>query len=494
MLACNQDGERRYTLQSRFRWILHEFYAVLRSTHKTSIHIVKKMLPTVLGLLLLTACHPMSADIQSLLYAPTINKQQDEVYAALERLLNLDEIIPKYPQRGEHRSAYVFYDMDGDGLDEAIFFYSYAQSRENTHALVLRQDASGHWQHVRDIATGFGQVDFVDFARMLPGQSVDMVVGWQNTSTQTGQVLENYLGIYALQQGDIVTELAGESYWAYRIHDFDGDGLEEAVLVARDPQSMRMQISQIRAVGNHLVLTDTLPLNNTADGLIGDHILATGTLWNQENAVYIDQRRENGTYATEVIQVGADGLKVLAGGNAPVSDAHTPSAWKNYLETVRSYPVLSKDYAGSGKVLVPAEQTDLPGNLQEGAEEPLMFTRFMELTADGMEITQGAVLNQKEGYIFFMPEDWWDWVSVLRSDDDTLWQFFVVDIESPDPNIEVLRIEAYSDMSGESGNLTGKIALGSRGSRHFSGYIPLRFSNAPTITEEQLKENFQLLS
>ena len=56
----------------------------------------------------------------------------------------------KYPKSGDHRSAFVFHDIDGDGEEEAIVFYE--PSIDNTARIVLLDRQDGVWRSLCDLS------------------------------------------------------------------------------------------------------------------------------------------------------------------------------------------------------------------------------------------------------------------------------------------------------------------------------------------------------
>lgn len=452
-----------------------------------------KILSALACLLLLTSCNNnLLLDPEQLLRAPTLNKQQTEVYAALEATLDISDIVRRPPQRGEYRSSFVFYDMTGDGRDEAIVFFSYQSDLSTIRTTILQQEEDGTWEAVEDFPMASGQVDFVQFAHMLSEQSACMIVGWQGAGAQSGQGSGSFLGVYSFTGDDgFRTEVSRQKYVNYTVQDFDGDGLEEIVTLEQEEQSQALRVSLLRSVGRHIDVISSIPLCQEADYPLH---MVTGALWDGRGAVYVDEIRFDNRVATEIIAVEQEELVILAGGNTASSGEAEIPAWENYLATFRDKQVVSRDYDGDGVVEIPSPAA-LPGNLYEGEANPLMLTRLMHLTPEGFAFVQNAVINETERYLVYLPERWLGWVSVMRNEDDSEWRFYLLDPdpEVSDPSIELLRVIAYN----EGGNTTppsGSVQLESRGIRRYAGYIPLTTSDTPSITEDELKKMFFLLN
>lgn len=444
-----------------------------------------RLLAGFLCMVLLSSCNFVVMDTEGLLTPPTLNQKQHDVYTALKSTLNsTTEITFKYPQRGEYLSPFIFFDMDGDGRDEAIVFYSYNSDLSNTRTKILRQDAAGGWAPLQDISmSGSDTVDFVQFAKLLSADSYCMLIGWQSTMGQTSRVADSVLGVYSLAGDSFTTEVDQQPYISYTIQDFDGNGLEEIVTVERE-QTLTLRISLLRPVDNHIDVVASLPLNDEADLLLQ---MVTGRLWDGSSAVYIDEVRIDGPTATEVIRVTSRGLEILAGGIPPLAEEPDP-AWENYLYTYRDDQSLRcRDLDGDGIIEVPTDPIALPGDLEIGREDPLRLNQLMHMTAQGFSIRRSAVINEAEKYLVFFPDQWVGQVAVARDDDIDEWRFCLVDDEAGEQGAVLLRIRATAATQTAGPE---EILLHTAGSRSYIGYIPRTTGDAPGITEAQLREMF----
>ena len=57
---------------------------------------------------------PSSEDRMS---PPVLTEEQAQIRDALARVSGDGEIKYRYPQNGEYRSSYIFYDIDADGVE-----------------------------------------------------------------------------------------------------------------------------------------------------------------------------------------------------------------------------------------------------------------------------------------------------------------------------------------------------------------------------------------
>ncbi len=75
----------------------------------------------------------------------------------------------KYPKSGDYRSAYIYQDLDKDGDEEALAFYSIGLS--STTRVALLDKENGVWRAVNALSGASEEVEFVAFAH-IPAQTV----------------------------------------------------------------------------------------------------------------------------------------------------------------------------------------------------------------------------------------------------------------------------------------------------------------------------------
>ena len=118
-----------------------------------------RLLLTGCLLLLLSGC-TFGATVDALLTPPHLRGEQEQIYQALENAVG-NRITLQYPRSGDHLSAVMISDLDGDGQDEAAVFYrkESSLSTENVLRLNLLDQADGTWMSVCDLPAEGAEVD-----------------------------------------------------------------------------------------------------------------------------------------------------------------------------------------------------------------------------------------------------------------------------------------------------------------------------------------------
>ena len=440
-----------------------------------------KLISLIACLMLLASCHYLpDGRGEDLLVAPLLNRQQLEINRALNTTLDLSKIVYRYPQDGDYRSPFVFYDMDGDGLDEAVVLYAPDVESSEVRAMVLRQSLPGEWYSFADLAGQGNQVDFVAFADLFANRGSSIVIGWRDTSFQQ----RAHLGVYSIQGETIVQDMM-ESRVAHIIQDFEEDGRSELVLVQRATDGYRLRL--MGELGGSLLEFDSkLLYYETSDVLQ----LLSGVVrgGGEPSAIYIDQEVAGVFYATEVYRVDGHSLILLAGS----SNGEEGDAWQNYLSTFREQKVLSVDLHGDGAVEVPQTRW-LPGaETDTGEAASTQLTQYMRYTAEGFQPLFNAAVNIDAGYLVYFPDRWLGNVTVTEHPERSEWRFYKVSPDNMRPVLELLRIRVYSTQDYQDFD-EDDILLGSKGIFRYYAYIPSGIDDPLLVTRSEAMTMFALL-
>lgn len=93
---------------------------------------------------------------------------------ALSAVSGENDIKYKYPQNGQYRSSFIFYDIDSDGSEEALVFYQSASKGDSTWINILDRSEEGKWISVCETPAPdtTANIDFVSFEHLLDSDSV----------------------------------------------------------------------------------------------------------------------------------------------------------------------------------------------------------------------------------------------------------------------------------------------------------------------------------
>lgn len=452
-----------------------------------------RLLAAAACLALLCSCNPVSfSGTESLLAAPKLNKRQAEVSRALESILSLRSIVYVYPQSGENRSPFVFYDFDGDGSDEAIVFYSRSDDTSgNVSAKILTQNADLSWSPFYDVSLPeSNRIDFVRFDKITDNDASCMLIG----CIGAGRGNPSSLAVYSMKDGAFRPE-AITGYIHYSAQDFDGDGRSEIVIINRDGAQGRYYAALLRGISGRISTVSQVSLVSDVDSVLS---ITTGKLWDEHSsAIYIDESLDdssNPTIATEILRISAGGLGMLCGGEPAAPEEQETPARSNYEGTFRDDDVMCADFDGDGTVEVPNDPVSLPGSEDIANAAVPRLIGLMHLTPGGFDIRRSAVINADAGYLVYFPERWAGNVTVESAPETAEWRFrkWNPDISGPADELLRIRVSSVQDLTDMFG-VEGYITLETRGTAAYSAYIPKITGEGLAVSEPEVRNMFSLL-
>ena len=172
--------------------------------------------------LLLSSCSGYSS-VGDLLTAPALQEDQAAVKAALEEYTGEIPVL-KYPISGTLRMPIQFIDLDGDGLEEAIAFFS-AGDVPVAQLAVLQKGAAGSWSVVNSMKGLDVNVETVNFFSIENSLDQLILVQWSSPNTR-----ERSLVPYRFVGSELVADLEDTSSHLY-VYDLDDDGYEEFLYI-----------------------------------------------------------------------------------------------------------------------------------------------------------------------------------------------------------------------------------------------------------------------
>ncbi|HBL40511.1 MAG TPA: hypothetical protein DDY98_02650 [Ruminococcaceae bacterium] len=177
---------------------------------------------------LLCGCEIGPNSIESLMRPPHVGSGQ-ELEKAISDLLG-NAISLRSPQSGSCHTAVTLRDLNGDGQEEAVVFYSRAAS--STRMCVLRQNG-GKWQKVNDFAGDGNGIYCVDFDDMNGDGKSEIFVGWYLFNDKSKKTMTVYSCVEANEQLSVKV-CTSESYDCYALADVLNNGEKQLLLAYAD--------------------------------------------------------------------------------------------------------------------------------------------------------------------------------------------------------------------------------------------------------------------
>ncbi len=424
--------------------------------------------------LLLSSCTPVFLSTNDLMRPPKLSEVQTQVENALLAALGLGRanISLKYPRTGEYRSAFMFFDIDNNGRDEALVFYSLNGEDSPARIHILSETENG-WVSVYDLP-GIGQeIESVGFASLTRDDNLDLVIGWESG----GEALRT-LSVMRFDGHKLNTLFTG-SYSGYAIANLNDGPLDELVLVAL-PSAATPYAQLVGPDLSHLDVISEVELNLDFVSL---EQLQAGSLSPSVRGVVIDGLLDSRTLATEVITVADNQLAL------PLE------ASPHYYELPPrgAGGVLSLDVNRDGFLELPVQQP-APGYEDAKKADVLYFTQYRQVSPAGFVTVATGFVNPTAGYRLTLPSRWVGNVSVSVQPSTGEVKFFRYAGSLEDQSAELLRIRVYSQKDYQDKFDTEKyMQIGRKGNFIYYAYLHRDGAGELTLKKEELKELFTLL-
>lgn len=337
---------------------------------------------------LLSGC-TLGGSTDTLLSPPKLSEEQNAVYEALIRSVGKD-IRLRYPRSGEHRSAFVFADIDGEPDSEAVVFYEKAGETEgagNVRVNIIDRRA-GKWTSVYDHAGAGTGIDRVLFSELGESFGQKVIIGYTMLSG------EKNVQVYSYENGLLTPEYS-DTYSTMFVSDLERDDRSELILIRPESQLRKASISAVSSVagdGGKAVVAEigSVALDESAAEFVN---IAAGYVGKETPAIFIDGLT-GGQLTTEIIYSVDGQLRnpLYLGESVLIEKTRRPAG----------YPCTDIDL--DGVIEIPTLSL-FPGYSEDMASR-LYSTDWNVFDNYSIVKKYSSFYNAGEGYCFIIPSRW----------------------------------------------------------------------------------------
>lgn len=263
---------------------------------------MKKILAMLIAVLLclsLTGCK-VNLNAEELLSAPRINAEQNEIMRALDGFID-SAVKLKYPISGGDRAPIQFFDLDGDGRDEAVVCYCIIAETPYVRIAVFKQSFTG-WVGINWIETSGTDVTSIGLISTESGNQ--LLVELQSINRTDHQAVA--YSFSAAAGLSVAYEITGTKILA---SDFDGDGHDEICAVVSRGVEGPYQLKLIKSTGQGLIVANTVGLNRRMLDCVG---LRVGYTADDKISIIVEENIGGGLQASEIFVCDQSGQLVPA--------------------------------------------------------------------------------------------------------------------------------------------------------------------------------------
>lgn len=393
------------------------------------------LLPLVLIILLLGGCELSAMEVDNFMRPPAATGNSAAIQQALTAELGTQFSL-RYPRSGEHRSAVVMSDIDGDEREEAIVFYRLSTDNFGARMIVLDSDEEGEW-HTAGIAEAVGgEIDRILLGDINGNGSNELITGW---STRSGSKL---VKAYTLISGELHTvEIAANElyplneYSEMALGDFDDDARDELIVVYRSFSDGSAKACLMQSSYNLSGLPMLSPISTVSlDSSVYNYTNAqSGYFSYSDFGMVLDGLRSDGKYVSQVVYWSKEEKEL----RVPTNDAESSEA----VAFIRSTAAVSQDIDGDGIIEMPCDEL-LPGYTVE-SEKPLYLTSWYKLDDTEARLVYKAVMRNDQGYFLTFASDWEGSITAQPDPNAAIMYFYNFDEERPFSE-ELFRIKMFT--------------------------------------------------
>jgi len=442
----------------------------LRLTGRT----IYAVLLAALGAALLSGCLSISAeDLYSL---PEVSEEHLRLQWHINTVLNQGAVFSP-PSGGPNRQAVQLRDLNGDGINEVISFFS--DPGDSTLKIYIFKMVGGDYA-IAEIIEGVGtSIESVRYVDMNGDGVMEIVVGWQ-----MGDALK-HMTIYSLRDFHAVQLTQPVEYESITVYDLNGDGNDDIITVRLPSLESGAEAEAFMLMPDAEMVSSEVRLSNGIETITR---VLTGKLIDDVPAIFVESegRFDNGDLVTDIC-IYRDGnlTNISAKGPSSVSE-------ETVRETVRMR-ILSSDINKDGVIKVPMPR--LLRAQSETAYYAIDWYSFNSLGSSRLALT--TYHNNTDEWFLILPFDWRGMVSVRREDVVTGERAVVFSYISGEegPHEDFLKVYRITgDAREERARMPGRVMLISEGMAVYAFELlapPNSFGL--TFNETVIVENFRLI-
>ena len=363
--------------------------------------VFKKVISAILVVILLlttTGCSLNFFSTETLLKPPALSGKSGEVQEAFNKLMSGKTFLLKTPSKGEHKSSFVLFDIDGDNEEEAIVFYT-DSSTDTTVRIAILDCVNDKWILANDIKGAGSDVYDVAFQDLNGDVLPEIIISWSLFDTKLTKVLTVYRVVKANNNSFNVEALANEYFSSKALLDLNTDGINDLVLVYLDDAG-EVQNSYFRAFSvsesGAIVKFSEILLDSSitsVSALLSDELVTKSSTYTR---VFIDCLKSDTSIFTEVI----------------IWDVKSSKASRQITEpaknTLRSSKILSCDIDKDGNIEVPVNTKFFMNEkdssvVLSGVVYNFTMVEWKNVAGDNSAETVKTIYNPIHSYLFLFP-------------------------------------------------------------------------------------------
>lgn len=347
--------------------------------------------------------------VESLIRPPEYSDEGGSVQTALEAEIGKVYFL-KTPTKGEYRSAFVYYDLDGDGKKEAVVLFSDLNNLNRINLYVYKKEDSS-WKRLASASSEYSDVVQIDFADTDGNGIYDIIVGFSSFSSEIVQ----HLFVYSIDPADLTLSVRYDcDYSQYCILDVDLDNKSDILVLNSNDNDRNFGYT-----ANLMTLSPEKPevraaiSLDTALRIVSDISYDYGTNGNSAR-IYIDGYTADGKMLTDMI--GWDNLKSNLIRKKIGSKSITSM-------TMRTKTAVCEDINADGLVDIPTDYI-LPASKSQ--DKSISLLHYVSVNGNKLKDTGYYFENTSNGYSYKIDKSILKKMTIVTTQNASSAKFYTV--------------------------------------------------------------------
>lgn len=358
-----------------------------------SIFLLFVMLP-------LSSCSTIQPSIEKLIKAPELTGEYYEIKQTLESELG-NGVMLRYPKSGDYRSAIIMNDVDNDGQEEAIVFYSQNDDANSEIKFSVLDKINGKWVNIFSTVAPGVDVEKVLISNLMGLANNQIIINWVKANG-----VDRALQVYNYENNKFNCIYTKDFLTDVFVFDIDNDLLDELVIIDRTLKTTP-NVKIVKKVDNVNEL-DVVSYTRLREGPICYKKVTVGKLCNNVNALFLDAESEDQGYEdkalyTEVVVLTQD-YKLLNLFYAKNNSYELNQYLLN--ETLRFQDVFCRDVDGDSIIEIPQRlhyKYKYAGKHKVRVKPLIIWKKYIN---GNWNFSNVSFENKKDGYSFLFPLNW----------------------------------------------------------------------------------------
>lgn len=377
-----------------------------------------------------------------------------------------------YPASGDHRSAIVLEDINGDSIFEAFAFYSTSDDEMTTMHINVICQQGGMWTSVADQTIVAIGVEMIDFCDLDKDGVQEILIGWEVNGNN-----EKQLSVFSFDQNKLRQQLL-QQYTSFMCCDLDNNGISEIFVHLLNTTEKANKAMLYNLADGQIAQTAGCMMDGSIKSAEAPVL---STLSNGQKAIYINEIKGVGAI-TEVLYLQKGELV------NPLLD--TVNSFENML-TLRAASLKIQDINNDGIIEIPVA-SELPNATD--SDEKLYYTNWCSFNGEKLSIKLVTVVNTVDGYYLTVPNSMVGYLAVLKDIENHERKFYHYDSQNDVLGQLLFTITAVDadDWASKEFDHTNKTEISRNGDVVFVAELG-EGANAFAITTDVIKDTFCLV-